>query len=374
MNSPRIDEAVRHPQALLLIRNRSMQPPARRLPPPIPSGRAGFTLIELLVVIAIVGLLVALLLPAVQSAREAARRTQCVNNLKQIGLGLHNFHDTENSFPHGERNLPTNPGWGWCWRAFMLAFLQEGSLYSEFQPLFALNSWDPANQGPVLKHVSPVWRCPTSPHTVNLDWWWWNMSPMRPSYTGIAGATNLAFAGTGYTESRELWSSAGGWMTAGGVLLINQKVRLRDLVDGSSNTLIVSEQSGVLVTAAGLPTDIGAGHEGPAIGCVRRVPLMGPGMNPSPSGFDRVFSLTSIRYGVNRKTGWSDPGGNGAGDCAGTGVCQNFGANIPLNSEHPGGVNALFCDGSVHFLSERLPVGTLASLATRDDRLPTNFP
>jgi len=102
-------------------------------------NRRGFTLVELLVVIAIIGILVALLLPAIQAAREAARRTQCTNNLKQIGLALQNYHDTHRSFPYGSYNLrETWPSTGSNWRALILQFMEQGPVYEQLS--FSSNS------------------------------------------------------------------------------------------------------------------------------------------------------------------------------------------------------------------------------------------
>ena len=116
------------------------------------SGRTrGFTLVELLVVIAIIGILVALLLPAIQAAREAARRTQCTNNLKQINLGLNNYHDTFRIFPPGAWNY-ANRGNGLAWTVFILPFLEQQTVYEEFE--FGRNSWNNFNHRPGLNLIS----------------------------------------------------------------------------------------------------------------------------------------------------------------------------------------------------------------------------
>jgi prepilin-type processing-associated H-X9-DG protein len=138
-----------------------------------------------------------------------------------------------------------------------------------------------------------------------------------------------------------------------------------------SNTMVVSEQSDKLTRSDGTVTDWGAGSQGMHFGCVRKEKLTD--LPNNSSSFDRVFSLTSIRYQINQKKGWPLTGGAN-GDCAGTGVCGNFGANIPLNSPHAGGVNVLFCDGSVRFLSNSTPLNVLASLAVRDDGIAVQLP
>ena len=137
--------------------------------------RQGFTLIELLVVIAIIAVLVSLLLPAVQQAREAARRSQCKNNLKQIGLALHNYHDTHSTFPAGYYSWVTNngsgPAWanidpdtwdaapGWGWGTMLLPFLDQAPLYNQLN--LNRSCWDGVNAAGVITTL-PVFLCPTA--------------------------------------------------------------------------------------------------------------------------------------------------------------------------------------------------------------------
>src|SRR5437899_3867670 len=136
--------------------------------------RSGFTLIELLVVIAIIGVLIALLLPAVQKVREAANRTQCLNNLKQMGLALHNYHDTHRSFPPGILSTLSNPSWkmtpgncnseapdlgpGWSFFAFMLPYLEQDTLYRSIR--FDLPLTDPANDA-ARRTLVKIYVCPS---------------------------------------------------------------------------------------------------------------------------------------------------------------------------------------------------------------------
>src|SRR3954447_23156175 len=121
--------------------------------------RRGFTLIELLVVIAIIAVLISLLLPAVQSAREAARRAQCVNNLKQIALACHNYHDTVGGFPPEAINRGDYQGTWWNWLTFALPYMENGPLYNAIN--FSLPTYNPANRTTVFQALVSTFLCPT---------------------------------------------------------------------------------------------------------------------------------------------------------------------------------------------------------------------
>ena len=330
-----------------------------------PSGRKrrGFTLIELLVVIAIIAILIALLVPAVQRVRETAARIQCQNNIKQVCLALHHFHDANKVFPLG--NHGGNGGaYGYNWRLFILPYLEQDALYLAIDQ--TQSSWSNA-MAPIDGAVISAYRCPSSA----LPSWTQPLAPagivfnnvQQVSYVGIAGGTNAAFAGSGFTETRQTNGGSGcctgGDVTAGGVLVPNLALRMVAISDGTSNTLAVSEQSDNLIQADGTPVTWSTGWHGWLIGTSQTAVPGQPAYNAADS---RMFGLTSIRYEINQKKGW--PNG---GDCLGMGVCGNFGCNVPLNSTHAGGVNAGFCDGTVRFLSDSIPLLTLAELATRDD-------
>jgi prepilin-type N-terminal cleavage/methylation domain-containing protein/prepilin-type processing-associated H-X9-DG protein len=328
------------------------------------NARQGFTLVELLVVIAIIGILVSLLLPAVQAAREAGRRSQCQNNLKQIGIALHLHHDAYKKLPMGNKG-GAGGGYGHSWRLFVLPYLEQSALYAQFDQ--TQSSWSNA-MAPSNNAVIPSFRCPSSPLPENAV----SMSPggttysnvQRVSYVGISGATNQTFTGTSYTEKRQNNAAnttgccTGGDISGGGALVANQALGLNAMTDGTSNTLLVSEQSDYLTQLDGARVDWDTGWHGWLIGTSQTGVAGSSGMN---SYDNRTFGLVTIRYQINQKKGW--PNG---GDCK-QGVCPNFGSNVPLNSAHPGGVNALFCDGSVRYLASPLPLLTLAILATRDE-------
>ncbi len=344
--------------------------------------RSGFTLIELLVVIAIIAILISLLVPAVQKVREAAARTQCQNNLKQIGLAMHNYQDVYKSLPMGNKggngasNNYAAGSYGYNWRLFILPYIEQQAIYSAVDQTKSTWGYDQPYQA-IDGKVIPIYRCPSTslpPFSVALtpagDQTFSNIQ--RVTYVGIAGGTKEAFAGSSFTETRQTNGAnttgccTGGDVTAGGVLISNQTIALQKIPDGTSNTLAVSEQSDLLTLADGSQADWQTGWHGWLIANYEGNTTPGQaGYNSSDS---RIFGLNSIRYQINQNNGWAV-----GGDCGGTGVCPNFGCNGPLNSTHTGGVNAAFCDGSVRFLNQNLPVLTLAILATRDDSLSANI-
>jgi prepilin-type N-terminal cleavage/methylation domain-containing protein len=208
---------------------------AKTLPP---VQRQGFTLIELLVVIAIIAVLIALLLPAVQQAREAARRSQCQNNLKQIGLALHNYHESHECFPPGWIGVTGNQpdanglsGWGWASR--LLHKMEQQSLYHQINFNLAVN--DPVNGAP-LRQVLPVFRCPSDPSS---DLWVLNDDMGNPVAT-LPTANYVGCFGTDGLDDCET-SPPGVECRGDGVLMHNFVTRLRDLRDGTSSTLMVGE-------------------------------------------------------------------------------------------------------------------------------------
>lgn len=328
----------------------------------------GFTLIELLVVIAIIAILIGLLLPAVQKVRDAAARMQCQNNLKQIGLALHNYHDAKKVLPPGG-NTNAAPwgsggGWGPSWLVHILPYVEQDNLFNLLQ-FTGSSGWGNTVNGAAMTGVEiPIYRCPSSP----LPKYCAGAPPggsnvQATSYTGIAGAVNGLIPG--YTETRQnnggtaVQCCSGGIATSSGVLHPGSTVALTNITDGTSNTMAVSEQSDYIMTLNGSQQAWGAGAQhGWFIGAPRNNPAPNYGTN----GDARHFNQVSIRYGINQKRGWPD-----GGNCASTGVCANYGNNVPLNSAHSGGVNAVYCDGSVRFLSDSTPISTLAMFATRND-------
>ena len=342
------------------------------------SPRRGFTLVELLVVIAIIGILVGLLLPAVQAAREAARRMQCSNNLKQLGLAIHNHHDAFKRFPPGtsQDQQPFGPAasnWGASWMVYILPYIEQGPLYSSLTIGGGTGYGNAANGVRYNNVVIPGYRCPSSPlpdKTSSTVPGGTGGQMMMPTYVGIAGASNgTTQLITGYTQSRYLLPGGSAGCCTGGIqsnsggLPPNLVNKFSLFTDGSSNTMLASEQGNFLTTLNGNKVAWNAaGPHGWTIGWGNS----STNFAGTTGGDNRAFNVTTVRWPINQVTGWP----NAPGNCGTVGVCDNTGQNIPLNSAHTGGVNAVNGDGSVRFISQSIPMDTLARLCTRDDGLP----
>jgi len=337
-----------------------------------------FTLVELLVVIAIIGTLVALLLPAIQAAREAARRTQCVSNLKQVGLALQNYHDIYKRLPPGGANdqppFGTVPGgvaniFGSSFFAYLLPFIEEAGIAGNYKFAGASGHMDyPGVHQNITKlsgSVVHTYLCPSSPLEPVA---WYPVTQAAPknfklptsSYVGIAGAA--AGLIPGHTESRNFVSANVGEMSSAGVLFPNSKINLSQITDGTSKVMAVSEHGNYYYTTTNASKDWRtSGGFGWQIG-VGTTNVPGPGF----TGNNYTFNMYVIRYPLNKNQSWQDANG----DMSGMGVGANSylaGINHPLNSGHPGGVNIIICDGSVRFVSDTTTLPVLAQLATRDD-------
>jgi prepilin-type processing-associated H-X9-DG protein len=322
-------------------------------------------------VIAIIAILIALLVPAVQKVREAAARTQCINNLKNIGLALHNFHDSNKRLPPGCASdtppfgIPPS-GHGSSWKVYILPYIDQGPLYNKW--VFSGGSgWENTNNTNLVNNLTlQVYRCPSS----NLpDFYWGNpaggtSNSMLTCYTGISGSYNLGYNDPTIAPNTCCSGSAAldGFVSAGGILYPCSRVRLVEISDGTSNTIMVGEQSAHLRNAAGMPVPGAFGaitSQGP------HGWIIGTSVNaPPPSGQNRSMNCTTVRYLINQK---------GLGTNSG-GTSENAGCNVPLSSMHPGGANMLFADGTVRFWPDSTSALVLAYACTRNDGQPYTDP
>ena len=304
--------------------------------------RCGFTLIELLVVIAIIAVLVALLLPAVQQAREAARRTQCKNNLKQIGLALHNYHDAFLLFPPGGTTCNPCAAYanainGHNFTADILPYIDQAPLYNRLNwtiPGYAyyFSSIDPVHEAAV-KTIIPAYICPSST-TPTL----WQYPPPTcffnqavAQYAGIAGSVNQLQGNT--------------YNSKGGTFNKNSDIAINRMTDGTSNIMIVGEYSGLAKGVGGSPQTVAQAMNN---------------VNPNVwYGFYDNGLVSSTPYDCYKTVNYApNLYWQGAGSAVGTTVNQQS-----LKSQHPGGIHALLGDGTVRFLSENISLSTLYNLS-----------
>jgi len=350
--------------------------------------RRGFTLIELLVVIAIIAVLIALLLPAVQQAREAARRTQCKNNLKQLGLALHNYLDVSLRFPSAGgwyANYPlqgSGVGWGSSQYVALLPFMDQAPLYNSwnFNTTGALGSGeDPGlnnvNNVVVATKTSLPWiNCPSSALTNNDNSGIFGNYPAIPKgfiavnqYYGVSGAVPFG----SFTSTQGLHTPfVGGLVSDRGMMPESNPQQIRNCTDGTSNTIIIGEMSGLILASDGTRNDLRPGGVAAwftgSIGNTGSI--FGALWDAGPHQ-----STTTIRYTPNKKAtvtaGNWDLQGVGKDNPAPP-LGNYFGRqNTPLSSFHVGGVHVLLTDGAVRFISDNIDLQTLTVLAVRDDGL-----
>lgn len=290
--------------------------------------RSGFTVVELLVVISVIGILIGLLLPAVQAAREAARKMQCSNNLKQVGLALHLYHDLNRQFPAadgwtGIAPCPPPVRVSWSWSASILQFLEQRALYEQLN----FSVWPSHNSPSNLKAIRtlvPVYQCPSAPANDLV------------AYTGAipgsrdAAETNYSAIATNrlrtYNEfsliplCQPIWPK-----TPTGVMHSFSETGFRDILDGSSSTVMVGETDYSLSDP--LATNTTFCPDGCLIG----------------KAWSFRNSISSAR-GINQEPSFEDTG---------------------IQSSHAGGAFLLFADGHVSFFSEQMDQSVLSALTTR---------
>ena len=282
--------------------------------------RQGFTLIELLVVIAIIAVLIALLLPAVQQAREAARRTQCRNNMHQLGLAMHNYHDTHRCFPAGTFGQMATTSDGWSPHCMILPYIDEAAVYN------ALNfdgSRLPGNitaAGQVLNQ----YICPSYSGTVAGYHVTGSIYSGATSYCSVMGSMTVAQAN-------------GNWaLYTNGVTTYCKCVRIRDIRDGTSNTFLMGESGNLWGSAYRK-----AWYNAYGWGCNRTV--------------------VTLAWPINYDLRWGEGGEPRPSSCNnyGVGGCMSFG------SPHEGGAFFLMADGQVRFITENIDMATYRALGTR---------
>ncbi len=349
-------------------------------------SRRAFTLVELLVVIAIIGVLVGLLLPAVQAAREAARRMQCGNNVKQIGLGLHNYHSAYQMFPMnagGTDNMGGAPGNSmWLsWRIGILPFIEQQPLWEQISNPFGFNRdgsvrnppypamgprpWD-TNYRPWLTQVN-TFRCPSDPSVVTTN----SAEVAFSNYAACAGDAffeqhHSGVDDNGNSSGDGTWGDQAGSRWARGVFRARHFTRFRDILDGTANTIAVGENvvyAGTREVAGGIAR---AANDGELLGTAPQdwAPMvldpLRPGFYAQTANIDgtvhhhqgRRWSdgrpYSSVFHTIRPPNSYSIERGHG-----------NFGM-ITSGSRHQGGAHMLMADGAVKFISDTIEAGNQA--------------
>jgi prepilin-type N-terminal cleavage/methylation domain-containing protein/prepilin-type processing-associated H-X9-DG protein len=377
--------------------------------------RRGFTLIELLVVIAIIAVLIALLLPAVQAAREAARRAQCTNNLKQIGLALHNYHQSIGTFPPGKAQsasaVPYTAYAGWTdWgpQAMMLPYMEQNPIYNainfNFCGGYSYGGYCniTANNKLIASYMCPsdtnvgYGGAPSQSLTLAQNWGQTNYPPNTNSYRGSIGTTTSKWGWTtGYMQCQPDPMGFGtpnpcsAYST--GLFVYYVSNGIQQVTDGTSNTIAYAESlvgdpgtfspfhrnDSVTNVGAAVPgevADASAGNNYQA--------LIIPALNQCTAAFKVAQPSASQAYDSGNRWGWGSVGmslfntvvtpnskNQPWNSCKDT--CNNCGgddANFAnTQSNHPGGVNVLFADGSVKFIKDSISPQTWMALGTKSN-------
>lgn len=337
--------------------------------------RRGFTLIELLVVIAIIAVLVALLLPAVQNAREAARRSSCTNNLRQIGLAIHNFHDAKNRLPSsGRPEAAATVRFGLF--THLLPYIEQQVLYDRYDPSV---NWSHANNAPVTSVIIPTYRCPSSPtHNNVLDhnpdgflgtvttWvgvvatgdYGGSLGVAPALQTFVESQSPVPFIVVGSTQQTSSVSTNSS-ITTNGFFPKNSRLGFGDITDGLSNTVAIWESGGrpyVYRGRAQVGDNLVQHHTNGGGWCRPATDILFAGSDRNGETYGGLF--------FGRTNGWDHTdevyGSTGFPAPHGT-----EGSSQPY-SFHTSGVNALFGDGSVRMIDHDVNVGVVSALITRN--------
>jgi prepilin-type N-terminal cleavage/methylation domain-containing protein/prepilin-type processing-associated H-X9-DG protein len=343
---------------------------------PVPSHirHPGFTLIELLVVIAIIAILIGLLLPAIQQVREASNRTKCQSNLKQIGVAMHAYHAAFSFLPPGNQIF-----WGAGWATFLLPYLEQDIMFNQLDVTKSVGSSGPWNSVPnwikLQNFQDPTYICPSSALPVltqtdpgdNGPGNWQQVG----NYVAIMGASTSSTVATDPTgqgrvsdcsNPTPVYCNFGGFVASNGVIYPGSQVRVTDITDGSSNTLLVGEQSdwgsdpGVSSSCGTKPQyDIRTPVSyGLWVGAEQNNP---PLQNKVGCG-DSSGSTITLRWpiGTKQRQNYND------------GMAYWGGWNKPIQSAHNGnGANVVLCDGSVRYLTSSTAWDVIKWMAIRDD-------
>lgn len=342
------------------------------------SKRFAFTLVELLVVIAIIGILIAMLLPAVQKIRGAAARAQCGNNLRQIGLAVSSYEGVNREFPPATARGSENYYHGPTWWIFVLPHIEQTGLYNN--TIFEFRTWwlgdstasrTAGNKDLYYMKPIPFMWCPSSNYPM-FSASGSDVGYQRPTYTCIMGSVDHSSTDT---------TAGNGPISAGGIIVLRGGVKRKMITDGLSNTLLVGETSDYAYDGAGNKQDILVDNDrGFQMGTSYVGKPNGPGsMTAAPGGAcftttntlaypncARCYNTTTVRYGFNSRNYLSAPS-------AGM-VVNGNGCNRPIQSVHPGGAHILFGDGHVAFGTDEIDLQTLKNLADRNDGNPVAAP
>lgn len=317
---------------------------------------AGFTLVELLVVIAIIGILIALLLPAVQAAREAARRAQCTNNLKQLALGLHNYESSYGTFPPGAIYMGTTAitsaaqicrdgGWGATWVVMVLPFIEQKPLADQYvSGSLARTGGATTANNMVTRTQIPALLCPTHPPIT---------SRLTQDFDGFAKGNYAGCTGGGQMV---LWSHFNNSEYKGVFSVVGQYgAKLRDITDGTSNVVMLSE----ICILDNVSDDRGAWGwcAGPLFSGQAYCNSQTRIFTPNTTQYTDCSQYAANNTNETKFNLKNDPDGT-------------TGAGVGARSFHPGGVNAALADGSVRFLSDTIDQANYLHLLAIGDGNP----